>query len=103
MTAEQIEKFKTTFKSIVYWKSEVAKSNDYIRSLSRYDKNGSHEKAILKSIEIRDKHKFKYHELLNGLTYEQWYEKSKKISLIQAKIKRSVSTKDKWIKELEML
>jgi hypothetical protein len=103
MTPKEIEKFRSDFKSIVYLKSELIKSNNIIRNLSRYDKNGSHQKAILKAIDIRSDIKLKYNKKLDGKTYEEWFAKSKRITTIQRMIKTSIRTKDKWVSELNNL
>lgn len=90
MTPEKITKFKADFKSLVYTKGMVTEANNKIKQLSRWDRDGSHEKAIVKAIEKRDKIKKDYTEKLKGKRYEQWKDFSRKISTLNSRLNKAI-------------
>lgn len=83
------EEFKSQFKKLVWIKSEIASYRKHLSRLHAWDKNGSHDKAILKALEKRDELKQKFEEMLRGKTYEEWQAFSKKLVNEQAKLKRA--------------
>lgn len=89
MTVEELSAFKEEFKSIVWWKGELASRNKYIQTLSRYDKNGSHQTAILKAMNNRDEAKKILKEKLNGREYEHMMESLRKATVLANKIKKN--------------
>lgn len=82
-----IDNFRTEFKKIVYQHSEISSSNNRLRQLHAWDKNGSHDKAILKELEVRKSLQDKRNEMLRGSTYDEWKIVSKKLSALTTKLK----------------
>lgn len=89
MTEEEVKLFRTRFKSIVYQLSSVKKAEAYVKELSRFDRKGSHQKAINKAREILDIQRGTLEVMLQGRSYEDWKEASAKISKYQSRMKRS--------------
>ncbi len=100
--AEQ-EVFKKEFKSIVYVFSEIKNSNLKLKQLHFWDKNGSHEKAILKEIERRNQIKEKLNILLKGRTYEDWLETSKNLTKLNSRLKALILKKEKIESDINAL
>lgn len=70
MTIELLTEWADKFKSIVYLKGQVISKNNDIKTLSRYDKNGSHQQAILNAIKYRDEAKQTFKDKCEGYDYE---------------------------------
>lgn len=103
MTKEDQLQFKKEFKSIVYQYSEIQSSNNRLKQLHAWDKNGSHENAIIKELEKKKEIQVKFKEMLKGMDYEEWKAMSKKISTINAKISAAISKKEKAERDLNNL
>lgn len=104
MTPEEITRFREAFKKIVYLKGEMIKNNKHIARLTRYDKNGSHKKALLKMMDIKRKNFIEYKLLLSGTTYEDWLKKSYKLTVLQRMLKKVSETKQlKYQQQLDEL
>lgn len=103
MNREEIEQFRKEFKQLVYQKSEVEDSKRQLKTLHAYDKNGSHENAILKELDKLDDLRRKFKELLKGKTYDQWRGTSKKISYLTQRLRNSQRTKEKIQTEIDNL
>ncbi len=86
LTPKEIEDFRKQFQRIVWQKGQVTKANDWIRNLTVFDKNGSHTKAINKTIERRNAEKKKLEEMMGGLTYDEWLKKSKRLSALNSRL-----------------
>ncbi len=95
MTPDDIAKFRSEFKSIVYTKGVITELNNKIGQLTSWDKEDSHKEAILKRIKQRDEMKDKFKKQLKGLTYDQWLEMSKKVSTLSNQLKQWNNTKAK--------
>lgn len=67
----------------------VLSNSKRLKQLHAYDKNGSHEKAILNALSDRDKLKLKLKEILKGETYEDWKNKSSKITALKVRLKKA--------------
>lgn len=102
MTEATIADFRLKFKNIIWLKHELHKANAYIGAFTHYDRNGSHQNAILKSINIKDEIKKKYYDALGTKTYEQWMDRSKIITKYKNKIKvtKRPETKEAWANKL---
>jgi hypothetical protein len=85
----QISKFRKDFKSLVYKKGLITENGAYLKKLHSFDKNGSHNRAILLGLEKREQLKKDYADALNGKTYEEWRDFSSKLCKITAKLKRT--------------
>lgn len=85
MTQESLQEWSERFKTFVYLKGLVTTRNNYIKTLSRYDKNGSHTEAIKKAIKLRDETKKEFIESLNGFEYKYIMENLQKAKLILKK------------------
>lgn len=70
MTIELLTEWAEKFKSIVYWKGQITSKNNDIKTLSRYDKNGSHQQAIINAIKYRDEAKQIFKDKCGGYEYE---------------------------------
>lgn len=88
------ETFRSDFKHIVWLKGQLTERNEYIRMLSRFDRTDSHQKAILKAIERRDVTNRQFIEALQGQTYEEWKQASKRLSYLTSKLIKSIERKD---------
>ena len=99
MTTEEIEKFRHDFRVIVYAKQRVKDCDDYLRKLHAFDKDGSHNNAILKALDRRNELKDHYIDLLKGATYEMWLTASKKISAMKSQLKGARRPISKMIAE----
>lgn len=102
MTPSEITKFRKDFASIVFWKGMLKSQKRNVGTVTRFDKNGSHQKATLRSIETLDDYREKFDAKLKGKTYEEWAAMSRAISVIKNKIQRSATdrAKQKWQEEL---
>ena len=94
MTVQEIDIFKKEFKSIVYHKGVITNHNSYIRTLHAYDKNGSHNNAILKALDKRKELQTQFLIMLKGKTYDEWKEMSKLASSMNSRLKKSVNRKE---------
>lgn len=97
------EDFKTHFQKIVFANSEVISSKNRIKQLSQWDKNGSHEKAILNEINRRKDLKEKLNNLLNGKTYNDWRDASIQLTKLKSRLKKQHSQKQKLENEINIL
>ena len=103
MNTDEMDLFRRNFKSIVWKKGQLTDANNKIKQLSRWDKDGSHTSAIKKQIAERDKQKQRLESMLNGKTYDEWKEFSKKLSSLVGKNKRASEQKLRTEKELNNL
>lgn len=103
MTPEQIDSFRYTFKRIVYHKGRVVEENNKIKQLTRFDRNGSHTNAINRAIEKRNQERDKLNALLEGKTYDEWLEFSKKLSAINSGLKSSIRNKELFKEKLNRI
>ena len=71
MTPQELDEHKKEFKQISWLKSQIALNENYVRQLTRFDKNGSHRLAIIKAIENLTDNRKKFKEALNGRDYDQ--------------------------------
>jgi hypothetical protein len=103
MNQFEIEQFRHDFRVLVYQKSIVYDRNESIKKLSRYDKQGSHEKAIVKAIANRDIESNKFKEMLKGKSYDEWKEFSKKICILQKRLKAIQVSQKKYEDKINQL
>lgn len=103
MTVEQQEQFRKEFKSIVYQYSEIQSSNNRLKQLHVWDKNGSHEKAILKELDTKKAIQIKLNTMLKGQDYEEWKFVSKRLSVLSSKLRNANTQKEKAEKEINKL
>jgi len=96
MTTEEQEKFKEEFRSIVWENSQVITANNYIQTLTRFDRNDSHKKVILEAIEKRDEIRKRLKEKLKGKTYKEWLEVSKKLTTLKVKLRTIQDAQEKY-------
>lgn len=96
MTTEQQEKFCLEYKNIVYQKSLITKNLAFSKQLHAWDKNGSHQKAILKNIEQRKELNAQLRKKLKGMNYEEWKMFYRKLMVLKQKIKTVDSKKEKY-------
>lgn len=91
MTTELLKEWSEIFKTCVCLKGLVTTRNNYIKTLSRYDKNGSHTEAIKKAIELRDETKKEFTESLKGFEYKYIMDNLQKAKII---LKRCLKKND---------
>lgn len=101
MTLLEIQQFRQEFKHIVYLKSEIITNTKYLTSLHAWDKNGSHQKAILKALDARKALQDEYRQCMKGTPYDDWLLFSKRLSAITTKLKAATLKKEKMEKEIE--
>jgi hypothetical protein len=103
MTHEEISQFRQKFRSIVYASNEVKKKEFYIKQLCIWDKNGSHNNAILNAIEQLKLVRNKLKDMLEEKSYDEWKVKSKEITALTRKIGIAKSKIEKYEFELNNL
>ena len=103
MKTNEITQFRSEFKSIVYKKTEIIDNASYISSLEKFNKNGSHEKSILKALEQRKDLKKELTLMLKGYDYEVWKLTSKRLSVLTSKLKNANLAKEKSELEIDKL
>ncbi len=103
MNQEQQEQFRKEYKAILNRTREIKKTNEYLKTMSRYDKNGSHKNAILKGLNDKDKFKAELEILLKGISYKRWTETSKNLMYFIYKINQKKSTYKNWEEKLNNL
>jgi len=103
MNKEQQEAFKKEFKSIVYQYSLLQKNKQYLKKLHAFDKNGSHEKAILKAVSEREEIRDKLDKMLKGVKYSEWLKFSKKLTKLNSRLNNHLSKIKEIEEELEFL
>lgn len=104
MTLEEIDKFRNKFRAIVYQNSQIAKYNKTIIKLTRFDKDGSHFEAIKRIQLLKKRELERFNLMLEGKTYKDWIEFSKKLSKLSSQYKSAIlqaTRKDLIIKELK--
>lgn len=89
MKVDELRQHKECFKHTVYLKGELYKAKMQILTMSRFDKNGSHNKAIIRAIEWRDKVKAQLEVALNGFTYEYTKLAIQKATRLSKKVNKS--------------
>lgn len=97
------EEFRKQFKQIVYLKGKVVSAENKVKMFTRFDKNGSHTKAILQAIESKNRYKEAFINSLGDWTYEQWCEKSESLTKLTAKLKQSNFKKFKYSEEVNFI
>ena len=85
MTQESLQEWSERFKTCVYLKGLVTTRNNYIKTTSRFDKNGSHTEAIKKAIQLRDETKKEFIESLQGFEYDYIMDNLRKAKLLLKK------------------
>ncbi len=103
MKANEQEQFRKEFKSIVYQYSELKSSMTRLKQLHIWDKNGSHQKAILKELDTRKAIQTKLAEMLKGRSYEDWKLTSKRLSILNSRIKNAITQKEKAESEIDKI
>lgn len=103
MTIEEIEILKKEFKKIVYYRGLIKSQNNFIGTLSRFDKNGSHKQAILNAIERKNELLSVFNRMLKDRSYEEWKELMKKISKLKTQLDKAILQKGKILYEIEKL
>lgn len=71
MTLQELDEHKEELISLNRLKGQVAYNENYVRLLSRYDKNGSHKLAIIKAIEGLNEKRKLFKDMLNGRDHDQ--------------------------------
>lgn len=94
MTIEQIRQFRKELRSIVYQKSQIDESNKRLKQLHFWDKNGSHNNAILKELEVKSSLQHNFKEMLKGIEYDQWINLGKSLSKLISKLTKSTKQKE---------
>lgn len=103
MTEIEQEKFRAEFKHIVWLNSEIATSNGRLRNLHAWDKNGSHNKAIIKELDIKKQIQEKLKVALKGADYEEWKAVSKRLSKLTSRLKTAKVTLSNCTSEIALL
>jgi hypothetical protein len=103
MTTTEQGLFRRQYKSIVYQVGLVAESNKHLRALHSWDKNGSHTKAILASLERKKDRQNTLKKMLNGASYEEWSAISKRLSVLQHRLFQTEARKIKTENEINDL
>ncbi len=103
MEHEKQEQFRKEFRSIVYQNSLMADSGKYLTSLHKWDKNDSHKKSILAALDARKELQNKLKEMLKGSTYEDWKLFSKRLSVLNSRLKNAITQKEKAESEINKL
>ncbi len=83
---EKIFQFAMAWDDIKKYQEQIRGLTEAIGRMSKFDKYGSHKKAILGFQGDRDMVKMKQKPLLNGLSYEDWKLKGAKLSVLKQKL-----------------
>lgn len=102
MNPEQKE-FRAKFKHIVWLKGRIKAAEAYVKSVTRYDKNGSHTKAIKEAIDKLNNVKDQYNVSLEGKSYAQWKQESAELSKVLAKERRILNSQNKLQSKLKAM
>lgn len=94
MTQEEIVKWKAEYKRIVYQYSLIRDNEEKIKQLHAWDKNGSHDKAIIQRIDQRKELKEQLTVMLKGKTYDEWKLFSKHLIKVTTKYNLTVKRKE---------
>jgi len=103
MTPKEIEQFKIDFKKIISVNAEINDSSKKLTGLHVWDKNGSHNDAIIKRLDIMKAQKEERTKLLNGHDYEEWKAISKKLNQLKLRLDNAIRQKEKAETELSNL
>lgn len=87
MTLEEIKQFRETFRLILGINSKKVKLKKHLHNLHLWDKHDSHKNAIIASADELASLSKQLKEKLDGFTYEQWANTSKKINKLTSTIK----------------
>jgi hypothetical protein len=82
MTFKELTSYRKKWAVIRPLKKSIDDKVVYIRVLSRFDKNGSHQKSIIKAIGERDKLKKKLLKKLGGIDYEYMMKSLQKATIL---------------------
>ena len=94
MTQEEIVKWKAEYKRIVYQYSLIRNNEEKLKQLHAWDKNGSHDKAIIQRLDQRKQLKEQLTEMLKGKTYDEWKLFSKHLIKVTSKYYKVVKQKE---------
>ena len=94
MTQEEISKWKAEYKRIVYQYSLIRDNEEKLKQLHAWDKNGSHDKAIIQRLDQRKELKEQLTEMLKGKTYDEWKLFSKHLIKVNTKYYKVVKQKE---------
>jgi hypothetical protein len=94
MTQEEISKWKAEYKRIVYQYSLIRDNEEKLKQLHAWDKNGSHDKAIIQRLDQRKELKEQLTEMLKGKTYDEWKLFSKHLIKVTTKYYKVVKQKE---------
>jgi len=94
MTQEEISKWKAEYKRIVYQYSLIRDNEEKLKQLHAWDKNGSHDKAIIQRLDQRKQLKEQLTEMLKGKTYDEWKLFSKHLIKVITKYYKVVKQKE---------
>lgn len=104
MNTDEILIFREEFKKIIYQKGLITESELRLKRLYIWDKNGSHENAIKKELDVRDNLKVDLRIMLKNKSYDEWKQFSKKLSLLNSRLNKareSIIRYEKQINELK--
>lgn len=88
MIIEELTKYKSDFKRIVWLKGEIANHKNHIRDLTAWDKNDSHKKAIVKAIVELNKLRQEFIDKLNGIDYFHMMKSLQKATMLSKRKNR---------------
>jgi len=94
MTQEEISKWKAEYKRIVYQYSLIRDNEEKLKQLHAWDKNGSHDKAIIQRLDQRKELKEQLTVMLKGKTYDEWKLFSKHLIKVTTKYYKVVKQKE---------
>lgn len=80
--------FTEQFKQIVNLKTQLRHSAAQLNRLQGWDKNGSHNQAILAATLRHNQLKIAFNAALNGHDYLQWLATAKKLSAYKSRLKQ---------------
>ena len=103
MTQKEITEFREQYNSIVYKYSQIRDNEEKLKSLHAWDKNGSHDKAIIQKLDERKRLKEELNVMLKGKTYDEWKSFSKHLSKLQTRYNELTKKRDFIFSELNHL
>lgn len=103
MNSEEQEQFRKEFASIVYLNSCIISSGVWLKQLHAYDKNDSHKNAIIKKLDERKELKSELAIKLKGKSYEEWKTFSKRLTILNGRVRRAIVQQEKSQAEIDKL
>ncbi len=103
MTTTEQEQFLKEYKAILQKRDEIKIHGQHLQNLHRWDRNGSHQSAIIKALDKRKTLQTELAAMLKGKTYEQWKAVRVKLSSLKGRLTATTNRKEKIEQDIHNL